>query len=47
MSQFTGSIVEDAALAWLTIPRDTLLPTLISGELRMKEAERVIKEATV
>jgi type I restriction enzyme S subunit len=27
--------------------RDTLLPKLISGELRVKEAERAIKEATV
>ena len=25
--------------------RDTLLPKLISGELRVKDAERVVKEA--
>jgi type I restriction enzyme S subunit len=27
--------------------RDALLPKLISGELRVKEAERAIKETTV
>lgn len=44
---FTESIVEEAALAWLATPRDTMLPKLISGELRVKEAESVIKETTV
>ena len=28
-----------------TAPRDTLLPKLISGELRMKDAERIIEVA--
>lgn len=51
---FTKSIVEDAALAWLeaigwavkvesrtlVALRDTLLPKLISGALRVKDAER-------
>ena len=42
---FTESVVEDAALAWavkvesrtLAALGDTLLPKLISGELRMKD----------
>ena len=34
---FTGSIVEDAA------SRDTLLPRLSSGKLRLKDAERIVK----
>lgn len=39
-SAFTESTVESAAL------RDTLLPKLISGELRVKDAEAMIKETT-
>jgi hypothetical protein len=35
-SWFTESVVEEAAL------RDTLLPKLISGELRVKDAERFV-----
>lgn len=35
---FTESIVEAAAL------RDALLPKLISGEIRIKDAERFLKE---
>ena len=38
MSQFIESIVEYAAL------HDILLPKLISGELRVKMAERFISE---
>ena len=34
---FNGSIVEDAAL------RDTLLPKLIFGELRVKGAGRILE----
>lgn len=40
MSNFTKSIVEDAAL------RDTQLAKLISGELRVNDAVRQIKEET-
>ena len=39
MSFITESLVEDATL------RDTLLPKLISGELRVKDAERFIGRA--
>jgi len=35
---FTESAVEQAAL------RDALLPKLISGEIRVKDAERFLKE---
>jgi len=38
MRLFTESTVESAAL------RDTLLPKLISGEIRVKDAERFLKE---
>lgn len=38
MRLFTESTVEPAAL------RDTLLPKLISGEIRVKDAERFLKE---
>ncbi len=41
-------VVESAALAWLegigSRPRDALLPKLISGEIRVKDAERFLKE---
>lgn len=36
-STFTESIVEEAAL------RDTLLPKLISGEIRVKDAARYVE----
>jgi type I restriction enzyme S subunit len=36
--RFTESTVESAAL------RDALLPKLISGEIRVKDAERFLKE---
>jgi hypothetical protein len=39
---FTESVVEDAALEWLAALRDTLLPKLISGELRVPDAERIV-----
>ena len=32
----TESTVEDATLAWPKILRDTLLPKLISGEVRVR-----------
>ena len=38
MTGFTESAVEQAAL------RDALLPMLISGEIRVREAERFLKE---
>jgi len=38
MARLTESTVEEAAL------RDTLLPKLVSGELRVKDAERFLKE---
>jgi hypothetical protein len=38
-SGFTESVVEDAAL------RDMLRPKFISGELRVKNAERIIEIA--
>jgi len=45
---FTESVVEDAALAWLegyAALRDTLLPKLISGELRVENAGKPMIEA--
>lgn len=75
MAYLTGSVVEEAALAWLEAGgwqvrngaeiapgepaaeradygevvlaqrlRDTLLPKLISGDLRVKDAERFVAE---
>lgn len=52
MSGFTESVVEQAALAWLEnagwqvvhgpdIAPDTLLPRLISDQLKVKDAERI------
>jgi type I restriction enzyme S subunit len=41
-SRASNAAGESRALAAL---RDTLLPTLISGELRVKDAERVVREA--
>jgi len=38
--RFVESEVESAALSSL---RDTLLPKLISGELRIEDAERILK----
>ncbi len=38
-STFTESPVEDTAL------RDTLLPKLISGDLRVRDAEKFTREA--
>ena len=35
MTRFTEFIVEEAALDWLEALRDTLLPKLISGDLRV------------
>lgn len=43
---FTESVVEDAALAWLVTPRDTLLPKLVSGELRVENAMKFLEGAT-
>lgn len=55
--RFSESIVEDAALAWLEslgytvlhvteiAARDTLLPRLISGELRISVAEKLVDGA--
>jgi type I restriction enzyme S subunit len=57
VGQFTESVVEQAALAWLeslgwsmkvksrtlAALRDTLLPKLISGELWVKNAERIVR----
>lgn len=43
MNPFTESIFERAALATL---RDTLLPKLISGELRASDAERFLRILT-
>ena len=40
ISTITESDVERAALATL---RDTLLPKLISGELRVKDAEHIVE----
>ena len=58
--QFTESVVEQAALAWLetlgydaqtgpqispggvAAPRDALRPRIISGELRVPDAERIV-----
>ena len=40
MTTFTASTVESAQL------RDALLPKLISGELRVKDAERIVGRAT-
>jgi hypothetical protein len=40
IQSFTEFVVEDAA------QRDTLLPKLISGELRIQDANRVIDRAT-
>jgi type I restriction enzyme S subunit len=37
--------VNERQFVTLTELRDTLLPKLISGELRVSEAERVIEEA--
>jgi hypothetical protein len=37
---FTESIVEYSVLAWLAALRDTLLPKLISGELRVGDVEQ-------
>jgi len=37
---FTESAVEQAAL------RDALLPKLISGEIQVKDAERIVARAT-
>lgn len=37
MRAFTESIVEDVAV------NETLLPKLISGELRVKDAERIVE----
>lgn len=42
MPTLNESIVEDAALAIL---RDALLPKLISGELRVQGAERLVEAA--
>lgn len=39
MTNMTKSVVDDSTL------RDTLLPKLISGELRVKDAERFIARA--
>jgi type I restriction enzyme S subunit len=33
-------------MSTLTAARDTLLPKLISGELRIKDAERFLEQAT-
>jgi type I restriction enzyme S subunit len=38
MSDITESVIEDATL------RDTLLPKLISGEVRVKDAEGFIRD---
>lgn len=38
-NRFTESVVEDAAL------RDTLLPKLLSGEIRVKNVGRLSEEA--
>ena len=43
MARYVASNVESRTLAAL---RDTLLPKLISGELRLKDPERFIEEAT-
>ncbi|MCP5337247.1 MAG: hypothetical protein H7A11_05980 [Pseudomonadales bacterium] len=44
---FIESLVEHAALAWLEPSggRDTLLPKLISGGLRIEDAEKFIRKA--
>ncbi|MBI5629123.1 MAG: hypothetical protein HY953_09410 [Candidatus Rokubacteria bacterium] len=52
MSVFSESVVEDAALAWLeglgdvvlAALRAALLPKLISGELRVPDAEPIAGE---
>jgi type I restriction enzyme S subunit len=36
----------DREMSTLTAARDTLLPKLISGELRIKDAERFLEQAT-
>jgi type I restriction enzyme S subunit len=40
------AFLNDVEIGSMTILRDTLLPKLISGELRVKDAERFIGEAT-
>jgi len=44
---FIESLVEYAALAWLEASggRDTLLPKLISGDLRIEDAEKCSRRA--
>ena len=46
MSQFTESVVEDAALQWFEQLGYTLLPKLLSGEIRIKDAEKIVGVAT-
>jgi hypothetical protein len=40
MNASAESLIKEAAL------RDTLLPKLISGELRVRDAEHMVEEAT-
>ena len=46
-SQSNGSNLGFEATLWVAAAlRDTLLPKLISGELRVKDAERIVESAT-
>ena len=39
----TEFVVEQTALAWLAATRDALLPKLLSGEVRVPEAEKIAR----
>lgn len=49
MPNFTESVVEDATLHCFSqfncvVWRDALLPKLLSGEIRMKDAEGIVED---